>query len=597
VRDPRMLATMISLEGIGASRGIAIGVAHVMEIRAVIAERRILRSDREAERSRLDKAVAAADNQLDRLGQRMKDAHHGVGHDLIEAQRLMLRSSELAGEAGRLVSEECLGAEWAVERALEQIRGIFSRLDDPYFRERGGDFEAVGERLLRILVGLPELRPDVDAPPGAVAVGTDITALDPYHLHRAGIVAMVSESGGPTSHAAILARAFGLPYVVGVAGLSSKVRSGMTLIVDGTRGDVILDPDEELQHQYRLRMHAFREDEKRRQATRDQISVTTDGTRIHLGANVESVAGISAALLAGAESIGLLRTEFLYLDRPDLPSEQEQYDDAVLALSTAGGLPITFRALDIGGDKLPLSVKIAAGPNPALGVRSVRFLLQRPGVLRCQLRALYRASRVGSMRLMFPLVSGVTELARLRRACDEVRRELDSDGIVYDPALALGIMIEMPSAALTADHLARGCDFFSLGTNDLIQYTFAADRENDEVAHLGHPLHPAILRTLKSVADVARTAEIPISICGDMAGDPFLTWVLIGLGYRELSMDPDRISLVKEVVRGSSLRDAETLAAEVLALESEVETIALVRARIGDRFAAAMEGFLPRAVS
>ena len=591
-----MLREMIRLVGVGASRGIAMGPAHVMEIRAVIVERRILRSDRETERARLDEAVAAADGQLLHLKQQMAEANHGEGLDLIEAHRLMLRSPELAGEAGRLVSEDCLAAEWAVARCLEHIRGIFAHLDDPYFRERAGDFEVVGERLQRILLGLPELRHDVSTPRGGVAVGTEISALDPYQLNRAGIVAMVSQSGGTSSHAAIMARAFGLPYVVGVAGLAGKVRPGMMVIVDGTHGDVVLDPDEDMLRLYQLRIEILREREKQH-ATRDQISITTDGTRIHLGANVESVAGISAALAAGAESIGLLRTEFLYLERPDLPSEQEQYDDALLALHAAGGLPVTFRALDIGGDKLPITVKIAAGANPALGIRSVRFLLQRPEVLRRQLRALYRAACAGPMRLMFPMVSGVTELARLRAACDEVRSELESDRIAHEPATALGIMIEMPSAALTADHLARACDFFSVGTNDLIQFTFAADRENDEVAHLYQPLHPAILRTLKSLADVARAADIPISICGDMAGDPFLTLVLIGLGYRELSMDPDRIPLVKGVVRGSSLVEAEKLAAQVLSLESEVETIALVRAKIGDRFANEMEGFLPRAVN
>jgi phosphotransferase system enzyme I (PtsI) len=506
----------------------------------------------------------------------------------------MLRSPELAGEAGRLVSEDCLAAEWAVTRALEHIREIFSHIDDPYFRERGGDFEVVGERLLRILLGLPELRPGADAPRGAVAVSSDVSALDPYHLNRVGIVGLVSEHGGPTSHSAILARAFRLPYVSGVTDVSSRVRPGMTIVVDGTRGQVILDPDEDVLRLYQQRIATFHERETQQLATRDQVSVTLDGTPIHIAANVESVAGVSAAVAAGAESIGLLRTEFLYLDRPDLPSEQEQYDDAVAALHAAQGLLVTFRALDIGGDKLPLTVKMAAGANPALGVRSVRFLLRRPDVLRSQLRALYRASSVAPIRLMFPLVSGVTELKQLRAACDEVRNELDHDHIGYDPATALGIMIEMPSAALTVDHLARGCDFLSVGTNDLIQYTFAADRGNDEVAYLYQPLHPAILRTLKSVADFAKTAETPVAICGDMAGDPFLTWVLIGLGYRELSMDPDRIPLVKEVVRGATLAEAETLAADVLELESEVEIIALVRAKLGDRFAAVLEGFLPR---
>ncbi len=584
------------LAGVGASRGIAIGPAHVLAIRTVIAERRILRSARASERARLDKAIASADEQLARLERQLEEANRGEGHDLIEAHRLMLRSPELAGEAGRLVSEDCLAAEWAVTRALEHIRGIFAHLADPYFRDRGGDFEIVGERLLRILVGLPELRPDIDAPRGGVVVGTDISPLDPYHFHHAGIVAMVSEHGGPTSHAAIIARAFGLPYVVGVAG-ASRARPGMTVIVDGTRGEVILDPDADMLRVYRARIEVLREREKQQQATRDELSVTTDGTRIHLGANVESVAGISAALAAGAESIGLLRTEFLYLDREDLPSEQEQYDDAVAALHAASGLPVTFRALDIGGDKLPLKVKMAPGTNPALGMRSVRFLLQRPDVLRRQLRALYRAACVGPMRLMFPMVSGVTELEQLRAVCDEVRSELDSGRIAHEPATALGIMIEMPSAALTGDHLARACDFFSVGTNDLIQYTFAADRENDEVAYLYQPLHPAILRMLKTLAEVARAAEIPISICGDMAGDPFLTLVLIGLGYRELSMDPDRLPLVKGVVRGTSLAEAEALAADALKLENEVEIIALVRAKIADRFAAEMDGFLPRALN
>jgi phosphoenolpyruvate-protein phosphotransferase (PTS system enzyme I) len=557
-----------------------------LEVRVAITERRILRSDREAEGARLDAAVAAADSQLDRLKLQLDGQHSGEGHDLIEAHRLMLRSPELAGEARRLVAEECLAAEWAVSRALEHIRSIFSQLDDPYFRERGGDFEVVGERLLRVLTGLPELRPGASAPPGGIAVGIDISALDPFHFRRAGIVAMISESGGTTSHAAILARAFGLPYVVGVSEILSRVRPGSPLIVDGTCGDVIVDPDETTLRFYRTRAERQREHDRQLGTTRSLPSITTDGIGIHLNANVESVEGISAAVLAGAESIGLFRTEFLYLERADLPSEQEQYDDAVLALRNANGLPITFRTLDIGGDKLPLAVKIPAGPNPALGIRSVRFLLQRPEVLRRQLRALYRAASVGPLRFMFPLVSGVTELGRLRAICDEVRAELDDDQIVHDPATELGVMIETPSAALTADHLAKRCDFLSVGTNDLIQYAFAADRENEQVAHLYQPLHPAVLRTLKSLVEVARVADVPISICGDMAGDPFLTQVLIGLGFRDLSMEPDRIPLVKAVVRGSSLVEAEILAADVLELESEVETVELVKSRLGDRFAA-----------
>ncbi|HSZ82710.1 MAG TPA: phosphoenolpyruvate--protein phosphotransferase [Polyangia bacterium] len=579
---------MIRLQGTSAARGIAIGPAFLMDMRLVIAERRVLRNDREAEVARLESALLAAEAQLD-LVQRKVDEAKGSGHEFIEAHRLILRSPELAGEARRLIKDQCLGAEWAVSRAIERIRLTFSQLDDPFFRDRGGDFDVVAERLLRVLLGLPELRPGAGAPRGGVAVGTDISPLDPYHLQRAGILAIVSEGGGATSHAAIMSRAFGFPYVVGIKKLGEKVRSGSILIVDGTHGEVIIDPDEACLRTYRLRAEADRARAKVLGATRALPSVTTDGVAIHLSANVESLDGLKAAVDAGAESIGLFRTEFLYLERPDLPTEEEQYQDALAALRAAAGMPVTFRTLDLGGDKLPLAVKMSTGPNPALGVRSIRFSLRHPDILRPQLRALYRAASEGPLRLMFPLVSGLTELRQLRAVCDEVRAELGKAGTTHDATAALGVMIETPSAALTADHLARHCDFLSVGTNDLIQYAFAADRENEEVAYLYQPLHPAVLRMLKAVVDGARAGNVSVSLCGDIAGDPSLTLILIGLGLRELSMDPDRIPLVKAVVRGSSLAEAEELAAQALALDDEVEIGELVRTRLGDRFVDVIE--------
>ena len=581
---------MTRLRGTGASRGIAIGPAQLMDVRVVIAERRIPLGEVDAELARFEAALGDADKQLDRI-KRQVDGENGTGGlEFIEAHRMILRSPELAGESRRLIANECFAAQWAVSQAIERIRSIFSRLDDPYFRERGGDFEVVGERLLRILLGLSELRPGVGALRGGIMVGTDISSLDPFHLHRAGIVAMVSERGGATSHAAILARAFDLPYVVGVRKLSGSVHPGATLIVDGTRGEVIVDPDEDCLRDYRLRVDVQRARTERLGSTRSLPSITSDGTCIHLGANVESLDGLSAALAAGAESIGLFRTEFLYLERPDLPSEEEQYQDALSALRAVKDLVVTFRTLDLGGDKRPLSVKIPTGPNPALGIRSIRFSLQRPDILRAQLRALYRVSAIAPLRLMFPLVASLTELRQLRAFCAEVCAELARDGVAHDPTLAVGVMIETPSAAVTADHLARGCDFLSIGTNDLIQYAFAADRQNDEVAYLYQPLHPAVLRMLKSTVDAARAAKVPISLCGDMAGDPFLTWILMGLGLRDLSMDPDRIPLVKAVVRGSTLAEATQLATEALALDDEVQIRALVSERLGGRFADEIDG-------
>jgi phosphotransferase system enzyme I (PtsI) len=583
---------MIRFQGTGASRGIAIGPAHLMDARVVIAERRILRNDRDAELLHLEAGLAAADAQLDGLQRQVAGQHGGSGHELFEAHRLILFSSELAGEAKRLIVDECHAAEWAVSQAMERLRSVFSRLDDPYFRDRGGDFEVVGERLLRVLLGLPEVQAGVDGTRAGITVALEMSPLDPFQLQRSGTIGLVTESGGATSHVSIVARALGLPYVVGVRHLSGKVHPGSTLIVDGTSGEVIVDPDEECVRTFGLRSDAQRLRVEQLTSTRTLASVTTDGTKIHLAANVESLAGMSAALLAGAESIGLFRTEFLYLERPDLPSEDEQYQDALSALRAGEDLPVTFRTLDLGGDKLPLGVKIATGPNPALGIRAARFSLRRPDILRAQLRALYRASATRPLRFMFPLISGVTELSQLRAICDDVRLDLARAHIAHDPATPWGVMIETPSAALTADHLARRCDFLSIGTNDLIQYACAADRNNDEVAYLYQPLHPAILRSLKFMVDAAAASGIPISICGDMAGDPFLTWILMGLGLRDLSMDPERIPLVKAVVRGSSLVEAQDLANEALGLDSEVEIGNLVRRKLGDRFHLEMEGSL-----
>lgn len=563
--------------------------------RVTVAERRILRGDREAELARLTTALHAADQQLqgvlDYLGDLSAD-----GKALIETQRLMLRSPEIEGEARRMIADEALAPEWAVTRAMERVRATFAELPDPFFRARGADFEAVGERLVRVLLDLPEIRPGTGASKGSIAVCYELTPLDPYQLQRAGVIGIVSERGGKTSHAALVARDLGMPYVAGVKNLGAHVPPGGRLIVDGWRGEVVVEPDEETVASYRTRMAVSHRRSVALASLRELPAMTRDGVHVQLGANVESVAGVSKARAQGAEAIGLLRTEFLYLDRTDLPSEDEQYADAVSALRAAQGIPVTFRTLDLGGDKLPASLRISTGPNPALGLRSIRFSLDRPDIFRTQLRALYRASSEGPMRLMLPLVSGVTELERAVAICDDVARALGnarrriehSTTPAGDPSVPLGVMIETPSAALTADHLARRCAFLSLGTNDLIQYTFAADRGNDDVADLYQPMHPAVLRLIKTVAEAARAAGVPLSICGDMASDPMLTWLLVGLGLRELSMDAASIPVIKSVVRASRMSDAEALVQEALTLESEVAVRDLVRRRMAEQLPAEM---------
>jgi len=582
---------MISFRGEAASRGIASGPAHLLAAKVSVAERRILRKDRDAEVAHLEEGIVATDEQLDRLQRRLVDGK-SAGADLVQAHRMILRSAEIAGEARRLILDECSAAEWALTRALDKIRTVFLGLPDPYFRERGGDFEAVGERLLRTLLGLPELRPD-GLTPGSIVVGLDLSPLDPFHLHAAGAVAIVTENGGRTSHGAIIARALGIPYVSGIKHLCARIVVGTPLIVDGTRGDVLLDPSDDVKKTYVARAAAVRQRERRLLEAKDSPAVTTDGVRVGLGANVESLLGVAAAPAAGAESIGLFRTEFLYLDRADLPTEDEQHRDAVSVLQAVGGLPVTFRTLDLGGDKLPLAFEMPKGPNPALGIRSIRFSLERPSIFRTQLRALYRASVAGPMRIMFPLVTTTAEVQRALAICAEIRAELSAEGTPYAPDVPLGVMLETPAATLIADLLAAHVDFFSIGTNDLIQYACAADRENADVAHLRSPLHPAVLRLLKHAIDAAVTARRPISVCGDMASDPALTWLLLGLGLRELSMEPHAIPAVKAIIRASSLQDAAAFAIRALASPDEQETARLIEQTIAPRFAADLETFMP----
>jgi phosphotransferase system enzyme I (PtsI) len=578
--------------GEGASPGIAIGPAYLLAAKVAVAERRVLRADRAAEVAHLEEGIGVADEQLDRLQRELADGK-GAGADLVLAHRMMLRSPEIAGASRRLILEECFAAEWAVTRALEDIRAVFAKIQDAFFRERGGDFEAVGERLVRALLGLPELRADLGAQPGAIAVAIDLAPFDPFRLQAAGVVGMVTENGGKTSHTAIIARALDLPYVAGLKHLPGRIAPGTLIIVDGARGDVVVEPSDEVQRYYRARADLQRRRDQQLLADKDQPAVTTDGVSISLGANVESLLGVAAVAAAGGDGIGLFRTEFLYLERPDLPSEDEQYRDAVSVLSAVGGRRVTFRTLDLGGDKLPLAVKVPGSPNPALGVRALRFSLEQPDIFRTQLRALYRASAHGPMRIMLPLVTGLTELQRALAICASVREALAAEGIAHDASLPIGIMVETPSAAVTADLLARHAAFFSLGTNDLVQYACAADRENADVAHLRDPLQPAVLRLIKQTIDAAAQAGLPLSICGNMAGDPSLTCLLLGLGLRELSMEPHAIPAVKAIIRRASMKDAEALAAKALASASEEETALLIKNAMGADFAADTDDLPP----
>jgi phosphotransferase system enzyme I (PtsI) len=573
-----------ALRGVPASDGIAIGQARLLLAPVIVVERRVSRDLVSAEIDRLRKAIAVADGQLALLSARLESEGLHEGHLIVEAHRLMLIDDQIVEGARQVIEKDEIAAECAVRRVIDRIAATFQRMEDPYLRERGADVEAVGDRLLRALLGLPEMSSSGASDPGTIGVGAVLSPIDALHLPRSGLVGFASESGGKTSHAAIILRSLEIPFVVGARGLCAAVRSGDTLVVDGSRGEIIVGPDSETISRYEGRR---RSDLARAQALRSRgtgRTETLDGVRIELCANLEAPSEVASALEAGAESVGLFRTELLYLDRPELPSEDEQFQDAVAVLTALGGREATFRTLDIGGDKLPLAVTVPGGTNPSLGIRAIRFAFRRPDIFRTQLRALYRASAAGPLRIMFPLVSGISELDEVTRTCAAIIAELARDGVAFNRDVPIGVMIETPSAALSTDHLARSSSFLSIGTNDLIQYAFAADRDNEDVAYLYHPLHPAFLRLLEKAVEGAKVAGKPIYVCGDMAGDPAFTWILLALGVRSLSMSPRSIPAVRSVIVNSRLDEMERLLPEVLASRSEIEAEDLVLGILRTRF-------------
>jgi phosphotransferase system enzyme I (PtsI) len=575
---------MLRLAGVGASPGIAMGVAHFLGGRVEVQERRIFTDEVANELRRFEDAIGRSDTQLRRIQQQIAEqVGDGQEYRILEAHRMMLADVHLVEETRRIISSDQVSAEWALRRALDQIQAVFARIEDAYFRERRSDIDMIGERILRNLMGMTPPGHE-GVPKGAVVFAHDLSPADVTQLGRAGVSGFFTEGGGKTSHAALVARALGLPLVAGVQGFIKHIRTGMTVIVDGGRGEVILEPDTEVQGRFADRAARDLVQTERLARARESPAISLDGERVHLAANVELLEEISISTELGADGIGLFRTEFLYLERSTLPTEEEQYQHALAALRAMDGRGVCFRTLDLGGDKLPTSVRIPAGNNPALGLRSIRYSLWRRDVFRLQLRAFYRAAAVGPLRIMFPLISGVAELRTVRELCAGVCAELQRDGLEYNPEVPLGVMVETPSAAVIADLLVDECDFLSIGTNDLIQYALAADRQDEHVGYLYHPLHPAILRLVKNVTAAAKRAGKPVSMCGDMAGDPRFTWVLLGLGLRSFSMAPRQIPIVKSIVRGTRMASADKLTEEILRLRTEDEVEELVNRVMKERF-------------
>jgi phosphotransferase system enzyme I (PtsI) len=544
------------LEGLGVSPGIAIGPAHVTEQGDVpVPEYDVAPEAVPAELVRFDEAVAVSIKQLRKLKTKAGALPDSAAEEMgliLDAHLAMLSGSRLVRGVARRIEAERMNAERAIQSEIGAIRESFAGMRDAYLAARFDDVRVVGARLLRNVTKTP-----YDAfkmlPEGTIVLAEELTPADTALLDPRRISGFATVLGGAESHTAIMARALGLPAVIGVTGLLAGAPPRGQVIVDGSAGRVVIDPAPATVEQYRARQEAF-EDERRAYAKLRRLpAVTRDGVEIQLEANLELPQELQQAVGAGAQGLGLVRTEFLYMNRDDLPDEDEQYEAYRTLVVGMDGRPVTVRTLDIGGDKLAGALAEHLGveaANPALGMRAIRLSLKDRKLLEAQLAAMLRAACHGPLRILLPLISSVSELRRVREALAATARRLKRRGVrIPETMPALGAMIEVPGAALAADALAGEADFFAIGTNDLIQYTLAIDRGDEQVAHLYNPLHPAVLRLVQFTTEAALRARIPVCVCGEMAGDPRYTALLLGLGIRNLSMAPSNVGRVKQRIR------------------------------------------------
>jgi phosphotransferase system enzyme I (PtsI) len=559
------------LKGIAGSPGVAVGPALVVgDTRAAYVRRHVHPPQVDAEIDRVTRAVEDAKRHIREVSARFP-AGPLETNAILDAYLTMVGDPMLVERIERKIRDERKCAEWAVAQSCEEIGKLFGPADpgerDAYIVERRHDIEFVCDRLLRELTGdTHQIVPRLDQP--VVVIARDLSPADTAAMVREPVIAFITEIGTRTSHTAIMARALEIPAVVGVADALATVRTGDTVIVDGLRGEVTINPSEITVEDARGRGARHLAFARGLLSARNQPCVTRDGEPVSLKANVELPAEAILALDHGAEGIGLYRTEFIYIDRTMMPSEDEQYELYRAVVEAVAPRPVTLRTFDIGGDKFASSFQLPAEMNPALGLRAVRLALSRPDVFLTQLRAMIRASSHGDLRIMVPMVASVQELREVRKLLVRAMQEVDFAGQPYAKHIPLGIMVEVPSAVVMADVLAREAEFFSIGTNDLIQYTLAIDRGNRSLAPLASPFHPAILRMIRQVARAAAAYGVPVALCGAMASDPLAAVLLVGLGLRELSMEAAAIPEIKEALRRVSTSDCERAAEAALALDT-----------------------------
>jgi phosphotransferase system enzyme I (PtsI) len=571
----------MELKGTPVSPGIAVGQALILDQERAPVFRLVVPPDQvEREVQRLTRAIAASRDQLQSVKERLR-REVGVPHAYIfDAHLLMLEDPLLLDRTVSVIREEHVNAEWALRTVSEQLRSLFEEFTDDYLRERSTDLDDVLGRIQLNLAGEKDA-PSLARLPGTfVLVAAELSPSEAAEMDWQRILAVVTDAGSSTYHTAIIARSLGIPAVVGLRDSTRRIPPGSLLVVDGTRGDVVVEPSGPVLESFRALQERERREEERLQGTRHLPAVTRDGVAVHLRANVEFTEEAATAVVYGAEGIGLFRSEYLLGRSRRWPSEEEQVDAYRRLLDQMRPHPVTVRTFDVGLEEL--APGSPTSPNPALGERALRLLRRRPEPFRVQLRALLRAGVHGPMRIMFPFATGPGDLRLALDLLAEARAELRHENLAFAEDLPVGLNLEVPSAALVADLLAAEVDFFSIGTNDLIQYLLAVDRADPRVAALYQPLHPAVLRTIAEVARAAETQGLPVSLCGEMAADPLQAVLLVGLGLRDLSMTPSAIPRVKSALRALRVDHAREVSRFCLSVRTAAEIEAVLRREFKD---------------
>lgn len=563
------------LKGIGASEGIGIGSVVLVEQHNLTVKRKKV-NDVDAEVRRLENKIEEFEAETMALANKISQVVGEHDADIIRGHVLMLEDPMVKDEAIKTIRAEGINAEAALSQVLDSTAAIFASIQNELIQQRATDLMDVKLRMLTLLMGIEDVNIS-DVPAGTVLVARDLTPSMTAGINPDNIAGIMTESGGRTSHSAILARAMGIPAVLSIENICTTVSNGQQVIVDGTNGNVIVTPDESEIAEYKKLCEAFEEEKELLKVYKGRPTTTRDGIKVQLVCNIDNSADTEKVVECDGEGVGLFRTEFLFMDRDTVPTEDEQFEEYRSVAEKLKGKPVIIRTLDIGGDKAIPALGVDQEQNPFLGFRAIRFCLQREDIYRSQLKAILRASAYGQIKIMIPLVTGVDEFRKVKAIISELMKELDDAGIVYNKSIEVGVMMETPAACIVADLLAKEADFFSIGTNDLIGYTMAVDRGNAKVAYLYSTYNPAVLRAIRTIIECGRAAGIRVGMCGEAAADPKLIPLLLSFGLDEFSVSATSVLSTRKAISECDLETADEITAQVMQAATEEEVREIIK--------------------